>query len=327
MLLHAVTLGGGEAVELHREGDRAVLVLRSATGREVLRIPFDPTPENVRDALQAVARVQRRFAPAEELRQRAEEVRRAAWDQFGEADFDTGAVLAVEILRGLPLEEHLGDDPQGDAHAVDLAERRLKAAQMGADLALVPERLDLAPAGSLMEFYRETKQPSYTAPNEFSQMRGWYYSIPSHHKIGRRDFKHELSIPWELGDPRGGARIELTPRAAAAVPWSALFSGIRMEPESVRQAIMASVHVARKAAKAANAPRDARVDFELRWLQHPHSMPELQPLPVVGYHRGRDLVVDLRDPKENHSAAEIVAEHVGLETGLERPHRRARRRR
>ena len=101
MLLHAVTLGGGESVELHREGDRAVLVLRSATGREVLRIPFDPTPENVRGALQAVARVQRRFAPAEELRQRAEEVRRAAWDQFGEADFDTGAVLAAEILRAL----------------------------------------------------------------------------------------------------------------------------------------------------------------------------------------------------------------------------------
>lgn len=326
MLLHTVTLGGGEAVELHREGDRAALVLRSTTGNEILRVPFEATPENLRAAVQAVARVKRRHGSVDELRQRAAEVRRAAWDAFGEPDFDTGRVLAAEILLGLPLDEDIGQNPQSDAAAVDLAERRLKAAQMGADLRLVPVNLAFAPAGSLLEFYRESRQPIYTAPNEFSEMRGWYYDLPSHHRIARRDFKHPLSIPWEFGDPRGGARIELTPRAAAAVPWAALFSGIRMEPEQVRQKIMASVHAAAKAAEAADAPRDARIDFELKWLHHPHSMPELQPLPVVGYHRGHDLVIDLRDPKENHSAAEIVAEHVGLETGLERPHLPRRRR-
>ena len=343
-LLHEVPIAGGRALRLYVEGDTARLVLFDAMrGVEVFSLPFAVTVAALRAALAAALRAVARIAPAPvdpaALWSRVNVAWRRVWDFApDDPDGDPDQMTASAIAGQYPGEEELVDlvaSGQGveAERRVNLMERRVAAASRGmADLSRVPLEAHVAAPGSFAAFLteierREAAQAAQAAqraafaspaiePRRLGSLPviyNWYRNLPSSYRVSPRDFTSPVVIS------QGSWNVILTPRAAGSLPWSTIFSYLRLEPKDLKEWLMDAVRSASAPAMKQQWPADVPIDVEIRWaLQEP-------PTRFIGSLNPASHAVTLDVPKSNTGEmGEVVAEHIGMDIGL---HHHAKRRR
>jgi hypothetical protein len=364
-VLQEVPLDGSRALQLHVDGDTARLVLFDrAQHREVFAIPFEVTVAALRAALGAALRVVARTTapaaspvapgPAEApdagaLWARIEAAWQRAWefapdDPHGDPDVATATVIAGEYPGQEQLAHLIATGQGAEAERrVSYMERRVEAAVRGvADLARVPLDAHVAPPGAFAAFLAEIQRReadraaaaaqhaaftrTFSVPAAEPRRLGnldaiyrWYKYLPSSYRVTPRDFTSPVVVPW------GSWTMVLTPRAAGAMPWSTIFGYLRLDPREVQEWLTGAFNDAAKH----KYDRDAAValDMPIRWAVGEPPTPFVATLDLT-----TDVITVDVPPKPNSGDSgdmgAMVAEHVGLEVGLEREHHpRARRRR
>lgn len=358
-LLQEVPLDAGRALQLHVDGDTARLVLFDrAQHREVFAIPFEVTVAALRAALGAALRVVARTAPATAaagapgpagapdagaLWARVEAAWRRAWefapdDPHGDPDVATTTAIAGEYPGQEELAHLIATGQSAEAERrVSYMERRVEAAARGmADLARVPLDAHVAPPGAFASFLAEIQRReadraaaaaqhaaftrTFAVPDVEPRRLGsldaiyrWYKYLPSSYHVTARDFTSPVIVPW------GSWTVMLTPRAAGAMPWSAIFGYLRLEPREVKEWLTGAFNDAAKHDRRA----DVALDMPLRWTNQEPPTPFVATLDLTT----NIITLDVPPKRNSGDMGATVAEHVGLEVGLERDHppHRARR--
>ena len=319
--LQALPLGDGRVVALSVEGDTATLALRAPGGEELFALPFRATVAALRDAVGAVARaIARTAAPRpvtlDDLRARRDAAWRRAYEVYPDPDWegrDTARAVLGEVPDDATLDALLAAGRAGEAAArVGRMERRLAAAERGADPDAVRDDVAVAPPGSFRAFaaalLARERVEHLAPPERIEDVPAYLAELPADAPLTPARFRMGLSAGF------GTTRVLLTPEAAAAVPWRALLAGRPFEDVDVELTTA-----------AIDAARD-RTPLVVRWGG---GVPDTR---FALGRRGAALLLDA--PKPNGAPHEVVAEHVGLETGLEttdrrhapRPRRRTHRR-
>lgn len=317
--LQELPLGDGRVVALSVEGDTATLALRAPGGVELFALPFRATVAALRDAVGAVARAIARTARApapvtlDELRARRDAAWRRAYELYPEPDWD-GRDAARAVLGDIPddatLAALLAAGRTGEAAArVGRMERRLAAAERGADPDAVRDDVAVAPPGSFRAFaaalLAREKAERRAPPEHIVDVPSYLAALPDDVPLTPERFRMGLAATVH--------GLALSPEAAAAVPWRALLAPVVPGRRAPRWTAVQIAEALSAAGRHAPDSGTVRVAWGF-------GIPDTT---LVARKQGSLLLLDA--PKPNGAAHEIVAEHVGLETGLETTERHAPR--
>lgn len=301
--LQEVSLGDGRVITLSVEGETATIALRAPSGGELFAVPFHATVAALRDAVAAIARVIARAGPPtltlEALLAQRDAAWRRAYELYPDPDWegrDTARMVLGEIPDDASLAALLAAGRAREAAArVAHMERRLAAAERGADPDAVRDDVATAPPGSFRAFATallgRERVESTPPPERIEDVPGYLAVLPVDVPLTPERFRMGLTAGF------ASDRILFSPEAAAAVPWRALLAERPFADVETDLVVAAS-----------DAARD-KTPLIVRWGG---GFPDTH---FTYTRRGNAIVLDA--PRRNGAPYEIVAEHVGLETGLE----------